>query len=315
MRSASLGVAVMILMLTMPASASAAGANRPPLAPRSFGVAVPGLPTNLAVLDALQSLVGRPSQIVGYFQDFASGPHFDAVSATSIRLQGSTPMLAWQPEDWSGPGANQPNYTLASIINGSYDRLVTRWAREIHAWGHPLLLRFAPEMNGNWTPWSEGVNGNTAGQYVVAWRHVHDLFVRAGARNVRWVWNPNVDFSGSTPLAGLYPGDGYVDAVGLDGYNWGTSQPWSSWQSPAQVFDGTLADVRSLTQRPIVLTEVASAEVGGDKAAWITDFFSYLNANPDIRSFVWFDFNKETDWRVDSSTASTQAFTAGLSGW
>jgi beta-mannanase len=69
---------------------------------------------------------------------------------------------------------------------------------------------------------------------------------------VEWVWNPNIDYAGSVPLPRLYPGDGYVDYVGLDGYNWGTSQSWSTWQTPQQVFDPTIADVRTFTQKPII---------------------------------------------------------------
>ena len=58
-------------------------------------------------------------------------------------------------------------------------------------------------MNGNWFPWSEGVNGNQAGEYVTAWRHVHDIFTAVGATNVTWVWCPNVDYSNSTSPASL----------------------------------------------------------------------------------------------------------------
>jgi beta-mannanase len=258
-------------------------------------------------------LVGRRVSIASYYQDFASGPNFDAASATRLWNGGSTPMLAWEPENGRGPVTNQPSYSLATIIAGAHDQLITRWAREIARWGKPILLRFGPEMNGNWNPWSEGVNGNLPGQYVRAWRHVHTLFVRAGARNVIWVWNPMIDFTGSTPLANLYPGDAYVDVVGLDGYNWGTSQSWSAWQTPTQVFAATVAAVKRLTARPMLLCEVASSEKGGNKAAWVTRFFAYLAATPAIHGLVWFEFNKETDWRVESSPSSARAFISALS--
>jgi beta-mannanase len=250
--------------------------------------------------------------VADYSDDFTD-PNFNATAATAIANQGSTTMLAWEAEDGTlADPVNQPGYTLASINEGGHDALLTTWATEIKAWGRPFMLRFAPEMNGNWNPYSEGVNGNTAGQYVLAWRHVHDLFVANGATNVAWVWNPNIDYAGSVPLPGLYPGDAYVDEVGLDGYNWGTSQPWSTWQTPQQVFDPTIADVRTFTPKPIILTEVASSELGGNKAQCIGEFFTWLKATPAVTSFVWFEFNKETDWRVESSSASLAAFIAGL---
>ena|SRR5947207_13491520 len=91
------------------------------------------------------------------------------------------------------------------------------------------------EMNGNWYPWSEQVNGNTAGEFVLAWQHVHALFTIQGVTNVTWVWCPNVDYPGSTPLHELYPGDASVVWAGMDGYYWGSIQR-HVWQPFSSVF-------------------------------------------------------------------------------
>jgi beta-mannanase len=308
--------AAMAVALAVMAPGSAFGAHRktivPPPQSKSFGVSISGLPTSLRQLQSFESTVGRQVGIADYYDDFAS-PNFNAAAATAIANQGMTPMLAWEAMDGTlADPVNQQAYTLASIIDGSHDPLLTTWAREIKAWGRPFMLRFAPEMNGNWNPWSEGVNGNTSGQYVQAWRHAHDLFVAAGATNVQWIWNENVDYDGSTPLLGLYPGDAYVDMVGIDGYNWGTSQSWSSWQTPQQVFDPTINDIRTFTAKPIIICEVASSELGGSKAQWVTQFFAWLKASDNVTGFVWFEFNKETNWLVESSASSKAAFIAGL---
>jgi hypothetical protein len=168
-------------------------------------------------------------------------------------------------------------------------------------------------MNGNWYPWAEGVNGNQSGDYVQAWRHVHDVLAAAGASNVAWVWSPNVPYFGSTDLAGLFPGAGYVDVVALDGYNWGTSASWSSWISPQDLFAPGIAQLRTLAPGvPILIAETASAEAGGSKAQWDTDLISYLVAQPDVVGFVWFHLQKETDWRINSSDSSAAAFKAAL---
>ena len=91
------------------------------------------------------------------------------------------------------------------------------------------MIRFAPEMNGDWRPWATGVNGNRPGDYVAAWRHVRRRFRRAGAGNVVWVWNPIIAYEGSTPLRELFPGSREVDWMAVDGYNWGSTRPWG-WQ-------------------------------------------------------------------------------------
>ena len=111
------------------------------------------------------------------------------------------------------------------------------------------------------------------------------------------------------PLSRLFPGDGYVDWTGLDGDNWGTTEA-SGWQSFEQVFGPSITQVRALSAKPLMLAEIGSAEQGGDKAAWITDFFARLAVRPEVRGFLWFNHDKEADWRVQSSDASRIAYAA-----
>ena len=87
---------------------------------------------------------------------------------------------------------------------------------------------------------------------------------------------------------------------------------WSRRQSFEDVFGPALAQLRALTGKLIVISEVASTEVGGNKALWIADFFAALARHPEIRGFTWFEYDKETDWRVPSSTGTLRALRAGL---
>jgi beta-mannanase len=266
----------------------------------------------MAQLDTFNADAGKKATLYGSYASFAFNANFDAAAANTVRARGAQPMVTWEPWDPSTGSANQPAYALGKIIGGSYDAYITRWATQIKASGQPLFLRFAHEMNGDWYPWSEGVNGNTPGQYVAAWRHVHDIFAQVGATNVTWVWTPNV-IMGSTPtLASLYPGDAYVDWIGADGYNWGTTQSWSSWQTFDDVFGATLATLQRISAKPIIIGELASTEVGGAKATWIRQFFASLASQPRIKAFVWFNLNKETDWRIESSASARSAFAAGV---
>jgi beta-mannanase len=171
-------------------------------------------------------------------------------------------------------------------------------------------------MNGNWFPWSEQVNGNKSGEYVRAWRHVHDIFTNKGATNVTWVWSPNIEYAGSTPLSELYPGDSYVDWLGMDGYNWGTvpHPTVTGWQTFSQVFTQTYAKITALSTKPLMVAETASAEPGGSKANWITDAYStQIPGNfKKVKAIIWFNENKETDWRIESSTAAQNAFATAV---
>jgi beta-mannanase len=274
-------------------------------------VYVPGFPGSAAAIDGVERAAGRHADVVMWYVHW--GGQWSAYNAGDVRAvlaRGSTPMITWMSDDpWAG---SQDAYTPQAILSGRWDGYIRTWAAGLRDAGAPVQLRFDHEMNGNWSPWSPGSNGWTASGYVAVWRHVHDIFTAAGATNVQWVWSPNVAYQGSAPLAGLFPGDAYVDRVGVDGYNWGPSDRNHAWQSFAGVFDGTLAQVRALTSRPLTLTEVASTEVGGDKAGWIADFFASLSHRAAIEGFVWFDANKETDWRIDSSPVARSAFAAGL---
>ena len=275
-----------------------------------FGVATPGGPLASAELDEVAVIAGESPGIVLSYKDFLQAPPLAELDA--VQARGAVPLLTWEPWAWGG-GVNQPAYGLDRIAAGDFDAKLREWGQALASWGKPVLLRFAHEMNGNWYPWAEGVNGNAPGDYVPAWRHVHDVVAATGAVNVQWVWSPNVPYFGSTDLAGLYPGASYVDVVALDGYNWGASQSWSSWVAPQDLFGPGISQLRNLAPgKPVLIAEVASSELGGSKAAWNTDLLSYLSAQPDVAGFVWFHLQKETDWRINSSDASASAFRAGL---
>jgi|GEM_PF-645402 len=281
-----------------------------PLTMLRFGASTPGGPLAWQELSTVAQLAGEWPSIEMSYKDFAQPAPIAELDAVTGR--GAQPVITWEPWLWDG-GVNQPAYSLSRIAAGDHDGYLRTWADALRAWGHPVTVRFGPEMNGWWYPWDEGVNGNAAGSFLTAWRHVHDVFTAAGANNVSWMWSPNVPTGGSVPLAGLYPGAGYVDVVALVGYNWGTSASWSAWTTPDALFGPGLTQLRSITPgKPIVIAETASAEAGGSKPDWIRDLVSYLDAQPDVTGFIWFQQVKETDWRFNSSAASAAAFSAAL---
>jgi hypothetical protein len=306
-KTSSIKASATFVVQAAPAPATAPSVSSAAL---RFGVANPGGPLASTELDEVTTLAGEIPSILMIYKDFLQAPPVAEMDAA--RSRGATPLVTWEPWAWGG-GVNQPAYALDRVAAGDFDSTITQWGQSIAAWGKPVMLRFAHEMNGNWYPWAEGVNGNQSGDYVAAWRHVHDVVAATGAVNVQWVWSPNVPYTGSTALAGLYPGPGYVDIVALDGYNWGTSQTWSSWVSPVDLFAPGISQLRSLAPgKPVLIAETASSELGGSKATWNTDLVSYLAAQPDVMGFVWFDMQKETDWRINSSASSATAFKSAL---
>ncbi|MEV0808367.1 glycosyl hydrolase [Micromonospora sp. NPDC050200] len=294
----------------------------PPSGKTFIGVTTNEGPYDFRTVDTFTAAAKRQPQVMLFSSGWASAT-FDRTLFDRISDRGMLPMLAWEPWDYQldiaarkkGFSArkidrlrsNQPGYRLSSISRGSFDSYVLSWARGIKSLGYPVAIRFAHEMNGDWYPWSETVNGNRPGDYVKAWRHVHDLFTAAGATNVIWVWSPNVKWDDSTPkLSKLYPGDDYVDWVGLSGY-YGTGA-LSTYRSFDAIFNQTIKEIRTFTPRPLVITETGASDGAGRKAEWIRQTFQLLPRHKDIIGLIWFEVNKELDWRIVSSPAVTSAF-------
>jgi hypothetical protein len=273
------------------------------------GVTVPWGPVDQQRLADTTAVLRHVPAYLEWYTGFGEAP--DVAKLQAVTDAGAVPVVTWEPWVWTD-GVNQPAYALDRVTAGDFDAYLVQWADALAAWDRPVMLRFAHEMNGNWYPWSAGVNGNSAADYVDAWRHVHDVFAARGADDVQWVWAPNVVYPGSTPLTSLYPGDAYVDVLGVDGYNWGTSVSWGTWVSGRQVFEQTFAELRVLApSKPLLVTETASSELGGSKAAWVDDLITW-SAGQGLLGVIWFDENKETDWRIASSPESAAAFGAAL---
>jgi endoglucanase len=251
-----------------------------------------------------EAQLGRRFDIDHRFQNWTVA--FPTPADTWDVDHGRVPMITWQPDTAS----------LDAIAAGSFDDLIRARAAGVAAFGHPMFLRFAHEMNADWYPWS-GTQANSRGttdapaKYVAAWRHVHDLFVAAGATNAVWVWSPNrlsVPNTAWNAAVNYYPGDGYLDWVGLDGYN----RDPAHWRSFTTLFTPLYTEFAN--RKPIMIGETASVEglTAAEKATWITAARTAMkNRFPAVAAFVWFDTRKSGfDWRVDSSPASLTAFRA-----
>ena len=272
-----------------------------------FGISPDGNSQGIPSVPQLAAQLGHAIDIVNIFVGW--GEPLPIASMQAITAQGSIPELTLEPWNYT-QGVSQPNMADSVIAGGAYDAYITQFATAAAAWGSPFLLRYAHEMNGNWYPWAASTNGNTAALYVVAWRHVHDLFVQAGASNLLWVWCPNA--GGPTPVADVFPGAAYVNVVGLDGYNRATTP--SAWQTPSQVLSGLLQTVTALAPGiPMIINETGTGEQGGDKVAWLSQLFSFVEAQPALIGVVYSEFG--SSWPLTTSPAALAAAAQALKGF
>jgi hypothetical protein len=288
-------------------------------APIAWGVYLPDAPpSNLAAVRSLGTAVGKQPGIVMWYPNWG-GRYADVSYARSgidaVLARGAVPMLSWMTRDPSLPAAvSAARYSNASIAAGAHDTYITKFARGLAAARGTVYLRLDHEMNGIWYPWSPGRGTSTAANFVAMWRHVHDIFVREHATNVKWVWSPNVLCGGCTAMSKVYPGDAYVDWAALDGYNFGTTDG-HQWQSFDQIYKASYDLIRVTSRRPLMIAEIGTVErgprAGQTKAAWITDAMAAIRTRyPAIRAFVWFEQNNGggQDFRLRSAAANLTAF-------
>ncbi|HEX8075832.1 MAG TPA: glycosyl hydrolase [Thermoleophilaceae bacterium] len=265
----------------------------------AFGAYTPdALSDGGAGADAFADKIGRKPVVIHWYRNWDE----DLIvprDLHDVAGRDALPLITWEPY----------GHALHSISGGSYDGYIRQSARDAAAAGSPMFVRYAHEMNGDWFPWGLGANGNSAGDYVAAWRHVVRIFHQEGASNVRFTWCPNTGKFDS-----LYPGDDYVDWLCLDGYNWGAK--WDVWDSWDEVFGDSYRSITRLSRKPLMIAETGVNEQGGDKAAWIRKSFSEdtMSRYPRLRAVLL--FNKDQDgavWRIDSSSDALKAYRAVFS--
>ncbi len=187
-------------------------------------------------------------------------------------------------------------------MDGRHDRYLKTYADQVRGFGHPVVLSFAPEMNGDWYAWGAGHTPPRV--FVAAWRHIVDLFRAEHASNVTWLWTVNSVNASKVPLRPWWPGAGYVDQVGIDGYFY---RPADTFHS---VFGTTIAQVRGFTQKPILISETAVGPVAGP--AKVADLFRGAR-EAGLAGVVWFDKAQHDgiyhqDWRLEDNPAILAAF-------
>ena len=181
---------------------------------------------------------------------------------------------------------------LLDVLDGKYDDYLTSYAREVASWDTAVLFRPANEMNGDWCSYSAFQFGRDTDLYVAFYRYLYDIFAREGADNCIWVWNPNhrsfPNFKWNDERM-YYPGDRYVNVVGLTAYNTGTYYQSETWQTFDALYRDYYAKACARYAQPLMITEFACSSNGGDKTAWIKDMFARLPDYPRIKVAVWWN--------------------------
>jgi|GEM_PF-868381 len=262
-----------------------------------------GLPSR-AALAAYARQSGKGAGLVMWFQAFNYSFDFPTTVCQEVAGADAVPFLKIEP--WSCKGRDDASFSLDKINSGRFDERIAGFGVEAAIWGKPVLVTFGHEMNGDWYPW-----GRKPAEYLKAFNRFFDLCDRAGATNIIRVWNPSADQLAD--LRDFCPDERQFDVIAFDGYNFGEAHEWSSWRSFGEIFEAAIEfAARQLPGKPIIIGEFASAESGGDKAAWITVAYDLIKTNGQVLAATWFNADKETDWRFNSTQSSAAAYAAAI---
>lgn len=262
----------------------------------------------------LQDKVGRQLGGARVFDKWDS--NFPDSYTTWLRDTGHTVFLSVKAQRRDGSRIPWSNIANAQPGSALYQDIVG-WADGIKAFGAPMYFTFnhEPEASGN-------DNLGSSADFIAAWRHIVSIFRSRGVDNAKYLLIMT-DYAfvvqDGRNVSNWYPGDGYVDAVGADSYNWYTCRssqdlPWKSLQEIAE-------PLREFgLQHPgkeLVLPEFGSVEDPARpnaKANWfagVDDLFQ----QPGWQQFaavLYFDqqdqSNSACKWYVDTSSASLTGF-------
>ena len=189
-------------------------------------------------VDALETRTGKLVAIVGGGYDALSpteAPLSNLMAVNAVMKahwnRGGLVELGGCPHNpWTGGQANDNKLnghrlteaiTAGTAANRRWMKQLDDFAAalaDLQSSGVVVLWRPFHEFNGNWFWWGAAPDGQ---DYIKLWRHMHDYFTRTKKlKNLIWVWAGSRE-SGPwmQPLAKYYPGQAYVDIVGIDMYN------------------------------------------------------------------------------------------------
>ncbi len=277
-----------------------------------FGSWTEGMDANPALLDNTAKKLGTPLEIASIFRGANDEWPYPADEELG---RNRTLLVSWHLGEIA---------CFHDFASGKYDDFITQQALRLKEYGKPVVLRPWAEMNADWVdfqPTTPGAapkeQGGTYDEFIEAWQRTVDVSRKAGATAVKWAFNPTTDtYTETTPIERIYPGNDYVDYLALDGYNWGDGNGLS-WCTFGDIYGEQYARLTELApERPVWIAEIGSSDPqstspaehavtapnSANKGAWWNDALCTMQADfPAIEAVVFFDAEKERDWRIDSS--------------
>jgi hypothetical protein len=229
---------------------------------------------------------------ISYAMEFLDGTDWSHIEDPSWFLQ------QWQGSAfkmiWGVPMLPNSGASLAVGATGAYNQYYQTLATRLVAGGQAnSIIRLGWEFNGNWFPWAAATNPTA---FVTYWKNIVTTMRSVPGANFTFEWNPNIGTQSIAPDQ-LYPGNAYVDIIGLDVYDeqWPSmTDPVSAWQNMLTMPYGLnwLATFAAQQGKPMSFPEWGvwndgSAQSGGDNATFVDQMTSWIVTHNVVNAEYW----------------------------
>ncbi|WP_224483747.1 glycosyltransferase [Robertkochia aurantiaca] len=271
----------------------------PRLPVKSLGIYHPSLingPSDMASVDRVEKALKLKFDIISHYVPWGDSKDLEGLTEILDNRKNNdyTPMITWEP--WASNFSfsreddqlSREREVYRQITRGTFDTYIDRFAEEISNYENPVYIRFAHEFDNPDYPWSK-TGGNNSQEFKRAWRYVWNRFKDQGVTNVSWIWNPWK----SEAIKNYYPGDAYVDFVGITGLNYSDilgGQGITPFERIYNPFREALLDAQ--IDKPVIIAEFGSLNLNGHQNDWLMSSLESIFLNyQEIKSIVFFNSN------------------------
>jgi hypothetical protein len=226
-------------------------------------------------------------------------------------------MITWEP--WLNSfqkDIKDGKHVFELIGEGYFDSYISNFSEKLKNLKRPVFLRFAHEFDNPFYPWYlEGTEASS--KFKKAWIHAYEIFQKNGVTNVIWIWNPWK----SNNVESYYPGEEYVDWIGVDILNYGKQNHDGKWHEFESLYKPFHDEFAKLPKTPVIISEFGTLKDDHKQGEWFQNAFDKIeNEFKEIKSVIYFNSKvdnnfpdgrqkgKKIDWTIADDQVIKNAF-------
>lgn len=240
-------------------------------------------PKPYMTIDTFEEAVGKKLAMVLWYHDFGEGSYEKLAGVRARNLSENYEGTRYMTVGWL------PDIPAEEIAHGALDEYLTEWFTDSvdpelqGGVDDPMWLRPMNEMNGGWAVW-----GMHPYHFRMAWRRMYNIAEQIGATEKHlFVWSPAGRESAAfwNKRARYYPGDQYVDWVGISCYPHSTDDPEDDSVYPPAIIRPLYEQYAD--RKPFMIAEGGFSD-HINRVRWVREFFESIREEfPRCKAFIW----------------------------